>query len=125
MKKSVFLILFQSTFVYGVKEVEKLCPRETECMSSSKCPSYQSKISQIKSICTNNAKRRSLISELKGTICNKEMKAVCCTMPTECGQSQVPPSSVSENAQSDCPSFLSRSLAEIKPLKESFHSLCC
>ena len=84
MKHGIILSLL--TIVAGLVEINKKCSSESECISASKCPLYQAKLEKIKQLSVNSTNRRSLINDLRSSICNRKLKAVCCRRRNVVGQ---------------------------------------
>ena len=57
------------------------CQEGWECKSRENCPAFQAEQKKLEALTSFSPEWLKLVSELKGLVCNKEAKEVCCKMP--------------------------------------------
>ena len=96
------LLLAPLLAVDGVlEEVDGKCEGTIECLRHTECEPYQEATKQMKTLPKSSCKRREATQWLKGRVCNKAEKGVCCS-PCSLGHVCTP--------QDDCQSFTEEKL---------------
>ena len=57
------------------------CQEGWECKLREKCPAFQAEQTKLEALTSFSLEWLKLVSELKGLVCDKEAKGVCCKMP--------------------------------------------
>ena len=90
----ILMIPYNITSLTALKEVDRECDSDSECLPSLDCKSYQDQKALLKLLTDPTSKSR-FIGKLKKQVCNRKERGICCSSPIECGKSQAVPSNVS------------------------------
>jgi len=72
----VFLLLLPLLCLVGGQEGQ--CREGLECRSQDLCPAFQEEWKRLKTLPKDSTEHKELLELLKGSVCNKERREVCC-----------------------------------------------
>ena len=74
---SPLLLLLLGLWARGQPGVRQ-CPGPRECRKQEQCPAFTSKREELERLAQGSVEREALLERLKGDICDRESKRVCC-----------------------------------------------
>ena len=81
MAVSLLLLLLPLLASAETDPLDKPCEGSIKCLHKAECKPFGEAVSKMRAMAKDSSEKKEMLSKLKGMVCNKAKKAVCCEQP--------------------------------------------